>query len=338
MSFNQHGGCQNLTNETAVWYSSGARISNNGQQVSDVSIVNSNQYVLFDSHLRRNSAEVESSNLHQGLIPVAHGSDYQDSGIQSSSTQTPTTKQPPALSSIAATSGIPVYQGPTTLGLPHSWNSENISAPRSPAKAYVNRKHWISISNNNPVTPLNWLHLPSTHLVDNPNYPWNEYIAAAPINPHPVVSATVRSAEAACHPSTFTPGQVSARNRELMDGSAPLETAGRQPRTPNPLGAVGDYHPAYSRYYVTKFEYFTARHQARISNAQTEDTRLDINGESDSVGIDTPDSVDEAELYDSSVKGDETGVEDEGEEQDLGRDTEAMESEESLTNGLNAER
>ena len=338
MSFNQHTGHQNLSNETSNSQTRGGRVSNNGQQVSDASIGNSNQYVLFDSHLRRIFTKVESSNLYRGLIPVAHGFDYEDSGIQYSSTQTPTTRQPPTLPSIAATAGEPFYPGPSTLGTPHSINNKKTPAPRSKTQAHTSGDPWMPRSDNNVVVPLNRLQLPSTHLRYNSNYPWNDNRAAVPHDPHPVVSATVHPAAAGYRPSTFTPGSVSARNWELMDVSTPLEPSRRHSATPNPLGAVGDYHPAYSRYYVTKFESFTARHQARISNAQTEDARLDTNGESDSVGVDTPDSDDEAELYDSSVKGDGPGVEGEGKEQDTGAYEEVVESEERLTNGLNAER
>lgn len=316
MSFNQHPSHEDLRNETFNRDTSGDRISNNGQSISDPSNANSNLYEPFESHWREISTKVESSNLNRGSIPVAHDSDYQGSSIQNSNTRTPTTRQPPTLPSIAATSGIPFYPGPSVFDPPYSWNNENTSAPRSWAQAHINGDPWIS---NNAVTPLNWLRLPSTPLVYNSNYPWNENSSPAPLDPHPaVISATGHRAAAGYHPSTFTSGPVSARNQELMDGSTPLETSGRQSGTSNPLGAVGDYSRAYSRYLISKFETFTARHQARISNAHTEDAHPDTMEESDSVGIDTPGSDDEAELYDSSVRGDGPGVEDEGEEQDTG--------------------
>ena len=337
MSSNQHPGHQDLSNETSNSQSRGGRVSNNGQPVSDASIVNSNQYVLFDSHWRRGFTNVESSNLNQGSIPVAHGSDYQDSNIQDSNTHAPTTRQPPTLPSIAATSGVPLHPGSFNLGPPYSWNNENTSAPRSWAQVRIGGDLWMPGSTNNALVPLNWLQLLSTHLGYNPNYPWNENNSPAPLHPHPVVSATGHPAAAGYHPSTFPSSPVSARNQELMDGSTPLETSGRQSWTPNPLGAVGDYHRALSRYHITRFETFTARRQLRISNAQTGDALPIMNEESDSVGIETPSSDDEAELYDCSVNGDGPGVENEGEEQDTGAYEEVVESEERLTNGLNAE-
>ena len=314
MSFHQHHDHQNLSNETANRNTSSDQISNSGHPVSDGSNVNDNQYEPFDSHWGRVFTNVESSNLYQGLISVARVSDYQDSGIQNSNTHAPTTRQPPTVPSITATSGVLFYPGHFTFGPSFSWNNENTSVPRSLAQAYTSGIPWIPESGYNVVTPLNWLQLPSTPLNANPNYPWNENTAAAPLYSHPVVSATDQSTAAGYHPSTFTSGPVSARNQELMDGSTPLETPGQQSGTPNPLGAVGDYGRAYSRYVIRKFETFAARHQARTSNSQAENAAPETNEESDSVGIDTPDSDDEAELYDSSVRGDGEGVENEGEE------------------------
>ena len=304
MSFNQHHGHQFLSNETANRNTSSDQISNNEHPASIASNASSNQYEPFDNYWRRIFTNVESSNLYQGLIPVAHGSDYQDSGIQYSNTHAPTTRQPPTLPSIVATSGDPLHPGSFTLGPPYSGNHEKTSAPRSWAQAHNAGDPWMLGSNSNAVTPLNWLHLPSIPLGYNSNYPWNENTSPAPLHPHPVVSATGHPAAAGYHPSTFTSGPVSARNQDLMDGSTPLETSGQQSGTSNPLGAVRDYHRALSQYYITEIETFTARHQARTANAQTEDALPLPNEESDSVGIDTPSSDDEAELYESSVRED----------------------------------
>lgn len=332
MSFNQHTGYQNSSSEAPSSQPQGGRVSNDGQPVSNASNVNSNQYAPFGSRWRRIFTNIESSTMNQGLIPVAHGSAHWDSSMQNSNTHAPTTRQPPTLPSIAATSGILSYQGPSTS---YSWNNQNTSVPHSWTQVHIGGETWIS---SNPVKPLNWLHLPSTPVDDNPNSPWNENSSPAPLNPHRVVASTSSHlAAAGYHPSTFKYGRVSARNQELIDGSAPLGPSNIQSRGPNPLGAVGESGPAYTRYVVSKFGRFTARRQARMSNAQSQEVEPGMNEVSDSVGMDTPSSDDEAELYDCSVNGDRPRVEDEDEEQDEGVDEELVESRGGLTNGLNAE-
>ena len=239
----------------------------------------------------------------------------QDSSIQDSNTQTPTTKQPPTLPSITATCGVPSHPGPFNFG-PHYPLNDN------------------SRSNNNAAPP-NWSHSLSTPFGHNPDYPWNNNSVPAPPNPHPAVaSATAHLPAPGYLPSTFTPDPISSRNQELMNDSTPLEPSGRQSRMPNPLGPVGINGLTYRQWLVQQFEYCSARRQARLSTAQTDmpqrrrsnstgnivatelaidseilaslaDVALGRNEDSDSpAGPETPDSDDEAELYDPSINGD----------------------------------
>ena len=148
-----------------------------------------------------------------------------------------------------------------------------------------------------------------------------------------------------------------------MNDSTPVESSGQQSSMPNPLGPVGVYGPAYRQWLIQQFEDCSARLQARLSTAHTNgadmshrprsnstgnivaieptfhseilaslaDVAIGMNEESDSpAGPETPDSDDEAELYDSSLNGD-------AREQDPNLPAEAASSEEALTNGSNPE-
>ena len=294
MSFNQHPGHQNLSEQTSNSPPSGNGTSNNGQPGTDVNNANSNRSQTCDSQWPRRSSILDSSNLNEDyhtipgdvndsrtqgpLSPCASilvnghlDSDYQNSSVQNSNSQTPTTRQPPTLPSIAATCGVPSHLGPFNFGPHYPSNDNNTPAPPSLAQAHVNPGPWIPRSNKNAAAPLDQAQLPSNPFGHNPNHPWNNDRALAPPNPHPVVaSASGHSAAAGYLPSTFTSGPVSARNQELMNDSTPLEISGEQYRTPNPLGAVGEYTPAYRHWLVEIIEDATARRQARLSNAQTD--------------------------------------------------------------------
>ncbi len=403
MSFNQHPGPQNLSKQTSNSQTSGNRTSNNGQPATDTS----------NSHWTRSSPKHDSSDLNKVYhaipgdandnwtkdplnadqsisIHAHHNLDKQESCFQNSNAQTPATRQPPTLPSIAATCGVLSHPGLFICGTHYRSNNNNTPATRSLAQAHVTTRPLILGSNNSTAAPLNWAQLRSNPFGYNPNHPWNNNSARAPPNPHPVVaSATGHPAAAGYLPSTFTPGPVSARRQELTNGSTPLETSAQQSGMSNPLDAVGDnrraLRRAHGQLFIKQLQYFTARRKARMSNAQTEGTDLsqrcrtnstatitvteqpsrsemlaslaeaarngtlppfiltapansETNEESDSpVGTDTPGSDEEAEYYDSSVCGEVSGAEYDGEEKDPRVDTEAVASEEELTNGFNPE-
>ena len=336
MSFNQRAGHGASSNPTSNRNTSGAQTSNVRQPVSHASNVNSNPYEPSHSHWRQTFTKIESSILNQGSIPVAHGSAFWGPSIQNSNTHAPTTRQPPTLPGIAATSAIQYHPGQPILVPSNSRNNQDASAPYSWVQVYIDGETWVS---RGAVVPHNGPEISSTPVVDNPHSPWNRTSSPAPLNPHRVVASVApHPASAGYHASTFTYGPVSARNRELIDGSAPLGLSNVQFRGPNPLGAVGESGPAYTRYVVSKFGEFTAKRQARMSNAQSQvEVEPGMNEASDSVGMDTPSSDDEDDLYDASVNGDGSGEKDEGEEQDDGGDEEVLASEEGRSNGLNAE-
>ena len=192
---------QELSEQTSNCQTPGNGISNNGQQALDAS---------------------------------------QDSSIQNSNRQTPTTKQPPTLPSMIATCGVPSHPGLFNYG-PHYPSNDN------------------SRSNNNAAPP-SLSHSLSSPFGRNPNYPWNNNSVLAPPNPHPAVaSATAHLPAAGYLPSTLNPGPVSARNQELMNDSTPLEPSGQQSRMPNPLGPVGVYGPAYRQWLIQQFEDSSAK-------------------------------------------------------------------------------
>ena len=195
-----------------------------------------------------NSLPLGNGTSNNGQSVMDASQDHQESSIQNSSTQTPTTKQSPTLPSIAATYGIPSHPEPFNFGLHLPSTGNNIQASRNGAQAHVNRGRWTP--RNNAVAPLIRAQQPSNRFGRNPNHPWNNNSARAPPNPHPVVaSATAHSAAAGYLPSTFTPGPISARTRELMNDSTPLEASDQPSRMPNPLGSVGTSSYAPRRAY-----------------------------------------------------------------------------------------
>lgn len=213
MSFNQRPVHHDLSEQTSNGHPLGNGTSNNGQAVMDAS------------------------------------QDHQESSIQNSNTQTPTTKQPPTLPSITATCGDPPHPEPFNFGLHQPSTGNNIQASRNRAQAHVNHSRWTP-RNNHAAAPLNRPQQPSIPFGHNPNCPWNNNSARAPPNPHPrVASATAHSVVAGYLPSTFTPGPISARNQELMNDSTPLEASDQQSRMPNPLGSVGTSRYALRRAY-----------------------------------------------------------------------------------------
>ena len=298
MSFNQRPEHQNLSEQTSNSQTPGNGMSNNGQPVTDPSNFNSNRSQRCVSHRTPRSPMLDSSNLKevdqtipgdvndnltQGpllagpsiLIQAHHDSGYQGSSIQNSNTQTPTTRQPPTLPSIAATCGVPSHPDPFDFGQHYTSNDNNIQASRNRAQAHVNGGRWIPRNNNNAAAPPNWAQRPSNPFGHNPNYPWNNDNAPAPPNPHPVVASSTGHPTAAGYlPSTFTSGRVSARNQELMNGSTPLEVSRQRSRMPNPLDAVGEYRPAYRHGLIKRLKDSTARRQPRLSNAQSEDADI----------------------------------------------------------------
>ena len=195
-----------------------------------------------------NSQALGNGTLNNGQPVMDASQDYQESSIQNSNTQTPTTKQPPTLPSIAATCGDPSHPEPFNFGLHLPSTGKNIQASRNGAQAHVNRGRWTP--RNNAVAPLIRAQQPSNRFGRNPNHPWNNNSARAPPNPHPVVaSATAHSVAAGYIPSTFTPSPISARTRELMNDSTPLEASDQPSRMPNPLGSVGTSSYAPRRAY-----------------------------------------------------------------------------------------
>ena len=164
----------------------------------------------------------------------------QDLSEQTSNGQAPTTKRPPTLPSITATCGVPSHPGPFNFG-PHHPSNDNSR-------------------NNNNTAPPKWSYSLSSPFGHNPNYPWNKNSVLAPPDPHPAVASAAAHLPAAGYlPSTFTPGPVSGRNQEFMNGSTPLETSGQQSRMPNPLGPVGVYGPAYRQWLIQQFEDSSAK-------------------------------------------------------------------------------
>ena len=223
------------------------------------------------------------------LAQAHHDSDHQDPSIQNSNAQTPTTRQPLTLPSIAATCGVSRHPGHFNFGPHYPSNNSNPTAPRSLAQAHVNADAWILESNNIAAAPLHWPQLPSNPSGYNPNHPWNNNNAPAIPNPHPAVaSATGHPTAAGYLPSTFTPGPVSARSQELMNGSTPLEAYGQQSGLSNFLDAVGDnrraLRHAYDQLLIKEYEDFTARRKARISNAQTEGADMSQRHRTNSTG------------------------------------------------------
>lgn len=194
----------------------------------------------------QNLSEQTSNSQASGneALTNGHDSDYQDPSIQNSSTQTPTTRQPPTLPGITVTSGVPSHPDPVNLGPHYPLNDNDIQAFHNWAQRHSN---------------------PFGH------YPWNNNSARAPPNPHPAFTLdTIHPAAAGYFPSTFTPGPVSARMQELMNGSTPIEICGQQSGMPNPLNAVGECKSAYRHWLIKKVKYSTARRQARTSNTQTD--------------------------------------------------------------------
>ena len=251
----------------------------------------------FNQHPHHQSSSERPSNS----LPLGNGAsnngrpvmdasqDYQDSSIQSSNTQTPTTKQPPTLPSITATYGVPSHPEPFSFGLHQPSTANDIQASRNCGQAHVNRGRWTPRNNNNAAAPLNRAQQPSIPFGHNPNHPWNNNSARAPPNPHPeVTSATAHSAAVGYFPSTLTPGPISARNQELMNDSTPLEPSDQQSRMPNPLGSVGTSSYALTRAYsqslIDRLRDSAARRQARLSNAQTEGTDMSYRPSTNSTG------------------------------------------------------
>ena len=186
-----------------------------------------------------NSLPLGNGTSNNGQSVMDASQDHQESSIQNSSTQTPTTKQSPTLPSIAATYGIPSHPEPfisvyicrrlatifRLLVMVHRLTSIVAAGLRETTRCFPSFGHSS----------------PRIVFGRNPNHPWNNNSARAPPNPHPVVaSATAHSAAAGYLPSTFTPGPISARTRELMNDSTPLEASDQPSRMPNPFRLCRD--------------------------------------------------------------------------------------------------